>query len=298
MLLIGVIGLTAPSAETNPKPALPLPTFANVRYGQHERNVLDFWQAKSTQPTPLLFYIHGGGWRAGDKSAIPSSALNSMLEHGVSVASINYRYSTQEKLPAPVYDAARALQFIRTKAVEWNLKKERIAAMGSSAGACTSLWLAYHDDLVKPQSDDPVSRESTRLCAAVGVVGQTSIDPEVIVSWVGEEIMNHPMISLAVGATNKAEVRARYPEFRDLYREFSPINHVSRDDPPVLLLYAEPSPLPAPNPGLAIHHAVLGQKLKEKADQAGVACELEYVDKAQQDAPVITEFLLRHLIGK
>jgi arylformamidase len=296
--LICALSLPAAAAETNQPAGLALPpTFANVSYGSHQRNVLDFWQAKSGSPTPLLLYIHGGGWYQGNKADFPTRTVKAMLEHGISVASINYRYSTNASLPAPVYDAARALQFIRSKAAEWNLDKQRVAAMGGSAGACTSLWLVYHDDLAKPQSADPVARESTRLCAAVGIVGQTSIDPEVIVPWVGQEIANHLMISRAVGATNYSEIKARYPEYRAVYREFSPINHVSSDDPPVFLYYATPSPLPAPNPSLAIHHAMLGQKLKEKADAAGLVCELHYSDagKPDQNAPLITEFLLRYL---
>src|SRR5262245_66217977 len=51
-----------------PVPAVP-PTAANVSYGPHERNVLDFWQAKSDKPAPLVFCIHGGGWQNGDKSS-------------------------------------------------------------------------------------------------------------------------------------------------------------------------------------------------------------------------------------
>src|ERR1041384_123773 len=161
LFITSAVSLAAAAAETNnpAKPPLPPPTFGNVSYGQHERNVLDFWQAKSAKPTPLLLYIHGGGWRAGDKSALPLGTLKFLLDHGVSVASINYRYSHQAKLPAPVYDAARALRFVRSKAAEWNLNKARVAAMGSSAGACTALWLAYHDDLAKPQDEDPIARE-------------------------------------------------------------------------------------------------------------------------------------------
>ncbi len=282
-------------AQTNETPVSIPPTLSNVKYGWHERNVLDFWQAKTGKPAPLFVYIHGGGWRGGDKSALPPELREALLAHGVSVASINYRYSENAMLPAPVHDAARAIQFLRSKAGEWRLNKKRVAAAGGSAGACTTLWLAYHDDLKKWNSNDPVDRESTRLCAGVGVSGQTSIDPKVIVPWVGEAIMNHGMIWRAVGATNQAEVYERYPEYRKLYGEFSPINHVSRRDPPVLLLYPTPTPLPAPDGGTAIHHAMLGVKLKEKADDVGARCELRYADKPDQSSDEIVEFLLKHL---
>jgi arylformamidase len=286
-------GFAAPSQTTDT--ALPTPTFHDVSYGPHKRNVLDFWQAKSDQPTPLLFYVHGGGWRGGDKSMVPPAIVKLMLEHHISVASVNYRYSQIARLPAPVHDAARALQFIRSKAAEWNIDKQHIAAMGASAGACTSLWIAYHDDLADPKSDDPVARESTRVCAAVGVSGQTSIDPKVVVPWVGDKIMDHGMMWASVGATNRAEAMRRYSEYEGLYHEFSPINHVTSDDPPVFLFYTTPTPLPATNAGIAIHHAMLGQKLKEKADAAGLVCELQYSEKAEEDEPPVGEFLLKHL---
>lgn len=283
-------------ADTNQiaNPTLPA-SYSNVVYGPFKRNVLDFWQAKSDQPTPVLFFVHGGGWRGGDKSMIPPGTVKFMLEHHISVVSVNYRYSQIAKLPAPVYDAARALQFVRSKAAEWNIDKQHVAALGASAGACTSLWLAYHDDLADAKSPDPVMRESTRLCAAVGVSGQTSIDPEVVVPWVGDQIMNHGMMWASVGATNRAEAMRRYPEYKGLYHEFSPINHVSSDDPPVLLYYATPTPLPATDAGIAIHHAKLGQMLKEKADAAGLVCELEYAADPEQDDPIVSKFLLKYL---
>ena len=153
------------------KPSQP-PTFANVAYGKHERQVLDFYQAKSDKPTPLVFYIHGGGWRGGDKNSVGN--VKPFLDAGISVVAINYRYvqnGVEEKVEppvkAPLEDAARALQFVRSKAKEWNLDKKRIGATGGSAGGCSSLWLAFHDDMADPKSDDPIARESTRLyCAA------------------------------------------------------------------------------------------------------------------------------------
>ena len=104
----------------------------------------------------------GGG---GDKKTNPRA----FLDKGISVAAINYRYTqngvedkVEPPVKAPLGDAARALQFVRSKAAEWNLDKQRIGATGGSAGACTSLWLAFHDDMADPKSDDPVARESTR----------------------------------------------------------------------------------------------------------------------------------------
>ncbi|HEY1050507.1 MAG TPA: hypothetical protein VGE39_12150 [Prosthecobacter sp.] len=63
---------------------------------------------------------------------------------------------------APLEDAARALQFVRSKAAEWNIDKERIGASGSSAGSCSALWLTFHPEMADAKSADPMARESTR----------------------------------------------------------------------------------------------------------------------------------------
>src|SRR5262245_51313939 len=65
----------------------PKPDVADAKYGPHERNVLDLWKAKSETPTPLVVFIHGGGFRAGDKSQVSPALVNSCLKAGISVAS-------------------------------------------------------------------------------------------------------------------------------------------------------------------------------------------------------------------
>ncbi|HEV7224889.1 MAG TPA: alpha/beta hydrolase, partial [Pirellulales bacterium] len=119
-------------AADDAKPTAP--THSDVAYGPHERNVLDFWQAEGDGPRPLLVYIHGGGWTGGDKQQKPE-AIWPWLKKGISYAAINYRLTGEAPLPAPVHDAARAIQFLRTKAAEWNIRTDRIALTGGSAGA-------------------------------------------------------------------------------------------------------------------------------------------------------------------
>lgn len=158
---------TAPPAYDK---SVPKPTMSEVRYGEHERHVLDFWQAESDAPTPLVFIIHGGGWNGGTKERAGRFAdISALLKAGISAVSINYRLVPQAveagiepPVKAPLHDAARALQFVRSKATEWNLDKDRIGAAGGSAGACSSLWLAFHDEMADPESRDPVARESRR----------------------------------------------------------------------------------------------------------------------------------------
>ena len=174
------------------------PTYPDVSYGPYAENVLDFWQADGEGPRPLLVYIHGGGWIGGDKKQ-KQSVFQPFLDKGISYAAINYRHTGKYPLPAPVHDAARAIQFLRTKADDWNIDTKHIALTGGSAGACTSMWLLLHDDLADPDAKDPVLRESTRVCAAAVASGQTSIDPKIIEPWLGPNVLKHRMINMAVG---------------------------------------------------------------------------------------------------
>ena len=173
--LLMVSSMTVPLVANEQYAAsVPNPTLSELAYGDHERQVLDFWKAPSDKPTPLVFVIHGGGWMGGSKERLNRFVdAPALLKEGISVVAINYRYirNAQELKPpvkAPLHDAARALQFVRSKAAEWNIDKSRIAAAGASAGACSSLWLLYHDDLADPESEDPIARESTRSLLCCG----------------------------------------------------------------------------------------------------------------------------------
>ncbi len=174
-IFVREIGEAEAKSELAKAAPLPNPTYYNVSYGDHPKQLIHFWKAESEKPTPLLFFIHGGGWMGGGRLNGLSAMLNDFLKSGISVASIEYRFipeATADNVVPPVrgplHDAARALQFVRSKANEWNIDKQRIAASGGSAGACSSLWLAFHPEMADPASSDPIARESTRLwCAAV-----------------------------------------------------------------------------------------------------------------------------------
>ena len=291
-LLIATIALAADDGK-------PLaPTHANVSYGPHAMNVLDFWKAEGAGPRPLLVYIHGGGWTGGDKKQSPDR-LRPYLEKGVSYAAINYRLTGEVPLPAPVHDASRAIQFIRSRASEWNINKTRIALTGSSAGACTSMWILLHDDLADPHAADPVLRESTRVTAAAVSRGQTSIDPKVIEPWLGPNVLKHRMINMAVGEKTIEGALKNYEKYRDLYVEFSPYNHLTADDPPLFMTYGNNMKLPSENAGHGIHHPVYGVKMKEKADSLGHECHLliEGVSKSESFVGA-KEFLLAKLLAR
>ena len=214
-------------------------------------------------------------------------------ERGIAVAAINYRFSP---LPDPVYDAARAIQYLRAHAKEYNLDKTRFAATGFSAGATTSLWLALHDDLADPKSKDPVLRESTRLKGAYILGVQSSIDPVTIRSWKIGDAIRHQMICRAAGFKSNKEMDAKYETKKDVYKEFSPITHASKDDPEVMI--SARSPLS--NKRDWIHHPVFGYEFKKHADKVGALCDIELSDQDKKLVPPVKdrngyEFLVRVL---
>ncbi|BCU78112.1 alpha/beta hydrolase [Luteolibacter sp. LG18] len=280
----------------------PPPTFANVAYGTHPRQVMDVWKAESAKPAPVVFHIHGGGWVKGDKREVKE--VSAYLTAGISVVSINYRYSTQAQetgvMPPvewPVHDAAQALQFVRSKAGEWNLDKKRIAATGASAGACSSLWLAFHDDLADPSNSDPVARESTRLLCAAVEIAQTSLDPLLLKEWTpnsrygGHAFGLMDPKDLKTRDTRFAEFLERRSEFLPWIREYSPMEHASAGDPPVYLFYPA-----APSIGQdqrdPTHTANFGVKLKETLDGLHLACELVYPGAPEVKHPTVESYLI------
>ena len=277
--------------------AVPKPTMSEIVYGKHDRNVLDFWKAESDAPTPVAFVIHGGGWKGGSKERLDRFAdPNALLKAGISVVAINYRYVTSTEKPpvkAPLHDAARALQFVRSKAKEWNLDKKRIGAAGGSAGACSSLWLAFHDDLADPKSKDPVARESSRLSCAAVTGAQTTLDPKQMKEWTP----NSRYGGHAFGLRAFGDFLKQREKILPWIAEYSPYALVSKDDPPVYLIYGTP-PAIGQNQKDPTHTSNFGVKLQEHCKTKGVTCELVYPGQAKVKHETPTAFLISQLKGK
>jgi len=268
--------LTADISALAQMPEPPKPTHGNVAYGKHPRQVLDFYRARSESSTPVLFFVHGGGWMTGDKAN--PDFLTKCLDRGISVVSINYRLipdAIEAKVDPPVKacldDAARALQFVRSKSAEWKIDKERFAGCGGSAGGFTALWLAFHDDLADPKNADPIARESTRLSCVLAFVPQTTLDPKLMTTWIPNNDYGHHAFALA----SMKEFHEKRESLLPRIREFSPFDLASSDDPPVLLFYDNP-----PNLGVEYkdppHSANFGAGLGEKLKAVGIEHELNF----------------------
>jgi acetyl esterase/lipase len=260
------------------------PTFADVKYGEHERQVLDFYQAASDKPAPLVIYIHGGGFVGGSKTVAPAQ-VRSFHEAGIHLAAIHYRFVNGKDIifPAPQHDGARAVQFLRSKAKDWNIDPRRVACFGGSAGAGISMWIGFHEDLADPQSDDPVARQSTRIQAIGTFGGQSTYDPIQIKELIGGRAWEHPSIFKVYGVTTAEEALHPTPERQKLYDEASAFTHLTSDDPPLYMVYSEADgPLPPDaRPGQGIHHPNFGRHLQKKMDELKIENVFVYTPTAR-----------------
>lgn len=273
----GAISRAELNAYTRGGGAAIKPTHANVAYGPHERNKIDLYLAESKSPTPLVLYIHGGGFQGGDKSSVNAGEIRAFHREGWSVAAINYRFTNVLPAPGQYLDCGRALKFLRHHAQDYNLDPKLIASTGGSAGAGTSLWLAFHDDLAEPTSDDPIARESTRLVCTVVSNGQSSYDPR-FAEQAGIPRPNferhsffEPFYGIKIAAADTPEAYRRY-------EVAAPITYLTKDDPPALLNYSYQNidVTNSSNLGLVVHHPKLGIALKQQMDKLGIECIVQY----------------------
>lgn len=290
------------------RPAPPA-TIESISYGSHPKQVMSFWKAESSTPTPLVFFIHGGGWQGGNRQASMSTWVPAMHARGISIVSIEYRFieeaiadGVEPPVHASLHDAARALQFVRAHATEWNIDPQRIGASGGSAGACSSLWLAFHDDLADPSSDDPVAKQSTRLMCAAVTGAQTTLDPKQMKEWTpNSNYGSHAFgIFKTVNGTKQRDFEAylaRRDEIMPWIKEYSPYHLVTPDDPPVSLFYSAP-PAKGQEQKDPTHSANFGVLLKEKLDEVKVPCDLVYPGAADTVHKNAMEYLADRLTQK
>lgn len=261
----------------------------DVPYGEAARQRLDLYCAPQAGPRPVVLVFHGGGFERGDKGRVGRSLVAALAERGVSVAAVNYRFAPGDLLPAAMRDGARAVQFLRCHAEALGVDPSAVAVTGSSAGAGIALWIAFHEDLADPGSEDPVARCSSRVSGVWGRDAQVSYTAEF---WIGRGLGHviPPAKRVALFGDppfgESATARAA---------EASPLTHLTADDPPVRLDYAASLELGPTTPATALlHHPRHGVALLEACRARGVACTLSY---AGGDAPTEpgTDFLLRCL---
>jgi acetyl esterase/lipase len=214
--------------------------FSGVTYaapGGYRPLQLDVLVPATDPPAPLVVWIHGGAWMVGDRRYLPETLrpgqlFDELLAAGLAVATIDYRHAAEAPFPAQLHDAKAAVRYLRAHADQLGINTSRIGIWGESAGGHLAALVA-------------LTAGNTNLEGAHGVVGPSSA-VDVVVDWYGvSDLTTMPRM------TPPPEVAAmRPPELLiapedvllagvdDAGRaDASPVNHVSADAPPFLLVH-------------------------------------------------------------
>lgn len=286
---------------------------ANLSYGNDERHVLDIFLPDTDTPTPLAIFIHGGGFTGGEKESAYEEGgdfiIRTLLANNIAFTTINYRLLSDgdpDGVIKPMTDSQNALQFLRYYAASLNINKEAVGLLGGSAGAGTSLWLAFSDDRADPDSNDPILRESTRVVTAVAVETQGTYD---LVRWETDVfdvfditldgLAQDPELAARILSFNGISDRSElFTEAGQQYRaNIDMLALMSTDDPEFFVSNTvHPGSAPADTQAL-LHHPRHGEVLLNRADFLGVPSvvylpQLGINDPSGENA---VDFLIRKL---
>jgi acetyl esterase/lipase len=197
-----------------------------------KKHLLDIYlPANATATTPLVIWVHGGGWRVNDKYAdmgYMKNTVRSFIEKGYALASIDYRHSTTAPFPAQAQDCNAAIQFLYDNATKYKLNKDKFALIGFSAGGhlASLIALALNNNVSDfyPANKKP----SFKIKLVLDFYG-----PSDFLSFVGAadpNITSDP-ISTLLGASP-----IKRP---DLSERASPVTYVDKNDPPFFIVHGE-----------------------------------------------------------
>ena len=192
---------------------------------------LDLYMPPGVTAPPLVVWIHGGRWMNGSKADVPAE----FVEHGIATASVDFRQSTEARFPAMVQDIKAAIRFLRAKASEYGYRSDRIAIAGSSSGAHLAALVG-------------VTNGHQALEGTVGGFTAQSSAVQAIVSYYGASNLTTILAQstpYGVGVRTPAlkNLLGSLPEEnRELAKLASPVMHVDKSDPPLLLLHGDQDP--------------------------------------------------------
>ncbi len=275
--------------------------YKNISYGPDRKNTLDLWIADSKSNSPFVIYIHGGGFGAGSKNAAYSKnnfkRVKKLLKNNISFATIDYSFKNNEDfLFSSLNDAKRALQFLRFNSEKYNLLKDKVALMGSSAGATSSLWIGLQDDMSDKNSPDPILRESTKVSCIVGMAAAHSLN---LNRWKNmadvDEAYLKSIFKKYLGKMDAEKWMQR--SFDENYiSEFDFFEKMDANDPPIFIF--NPGKNRKPKNIADFHHNPLHAKvLKQKADSLKLknvvyAPRIGIIDKSGQG---VVDFIIENL---
>lgn len=278
----------------------------DIHYGDHERQVFDLVLPDTNSLYPLVVFIHGGGFKNGDKVHAFErymKGVKKLMDNKVAFATINYRFleHSDNGVMTCLEDGRYCVQHLKHYALDYNIDPDKIVAFGESAGAGMSLWLALSDNMADSTNTDPVCHESSRICAAGAFATQSTYD---ILRW--EEVFedwdvtfdNLPMplkrpILDFYGAEHYNDLKK--DEFVKYRKDLDFFELMSQDDPPIWVRNnsSDGHPLFFDTQ----HHPLHAKYLKTYAEKAGVehmvfAPALNITDESEE---TLMDFFLRIL---
>ena len=205
---------------------------------------LDLFRPDVSSATPLVVWVHGGGWKTGSKNGTPALPL---LDRGIAVASVEYRLSGEARFPAAVEDCKAAVSFLRLNAKKYNLDPARFGAWGSSAGGHLVAMLGTIGE--EDFNTHPVTKEaSSRVQAVCNWFGPS--DFLRMNDFPGK--IDHD----APGSPESLFIGGPIQKNRDKVARANPMTYVSSDDPPFLHLHGESDQLVPFNQSELLHAAL------------------------------------------
>ena len=228
----------------------------NIEYGKGGDKALqlDLYSPKErSHPLPAILFLHGGGWTGGYRQ-IYHYYCTKFAEHGYVVATASYRLAGEAPFPAAVQDVKCAVRWLRANAKKLGIDPNKIAVAGGSAGGHLAMMIGYSSDVPELEGKGGNADTSSRVQAVVDLYGPTDLTDD---------------FAKSRGEVKRFMGGKKFDEAPDAYRLASPVTHVTKDDPPTLILHGSiDSTVP-------IHQAEL---LVEKLKSAGVVCEYDRVE--------------------
>lgn len=267
----------------------------DIAYDNKARTQFDIWLPNSNTPTGLVIYVHGGGFTSGDKDFVYSvqsgggwdfpADIRYFLQNNIAFATIRYTLlnttGETEGVKKSMSDVKRALQYIRSRSVDFNINKSKIILAGNSAGAGTSLWIACNKDFADPQNSDPVLRESSRVKGIVARETQSTYNIEE--RWVNDVFIDYGITWPTILANETGNIQKIYgvssnaqyeSAATDTYRaDVDMLSLMTADDPEVWInntLRDVVNPYSPYNADIPSHHAFHARELKKRADAVGL----------------------------
>lgn len=211
---------------------------------------LDLYRPLCDADVPVVLYLHGGGYRVGDKSD-DVRRLTGLAQEGIAVASANYRLVPHATYPAQIHDAKAAVRWLRAHAATHRLETASIGAWGASAGGylASMLGLTAGD----PDLEGDVGDHAGRSSAVQAVV--TWFAPSDLIansrrSWLEELVLDEPTEHGLFG-------RDTIAADDDRVRAASPWARVTRSSPPFLIATGDRDRIVAEQQGRALHDVLV-----------------------------------------